>query len=224
MITFNKVGLEYIKGDTVLDSISFEIQKGEFVYVTGKSGAGKTSLLRMIYADLRPVRGIVNIFGNDITYITPQNIPYLRRQIGIIFQDFKLIEYKTVFENVRMALEIFDLNKDVVEKRIFQLLHKLGIFDKRDDLIVRLSGGEKQRVAIARALVNDPYIIIADEPTGNMDPENAMIIAKMLANEAQSDKIVLMATHDMFIRKYLPRREIHLSGGKIERDGFVKYS
>lgn len=223
MISFKNVSVEYIKGDTVLDDISLDVEKGEFVYITGRSGAGKSTLLSLIYNDVSPSRGILSINGHDVSAIPANMVPHLRRQIGIIFQDFKLLNNKTVFENVKIALDIFNLNQKLVKERVANMLRKLDIFEKRNDLAITLSGGEKQRVAIARALINDPQIVIADEPTGNIDIDNAREVISMLIDVAGNGAAVLVATHDILIRESFPAREIVLDKGKLISDTYNNY-
>ena len=219
MIRFVNVGVSFLGGYQALNNINFEIGKGEFVYVIGKSGAGKSTLLRLIYADILPTRGVVSIEDNDISLIGPLKVPFLRRQIGVIFQDYKLLENSTVFDNVKLALDIFYMKRSSARERIWPLLRRVGIFEKRDEIVKNLSGGEKQRVAIARALINDPKIILADEPTGNLDEENAENIMTILKQACDAGATVLMATHDTLLRKRHIAREIKLEKGKLTEDG-----
>jgi len=218
MIKFFNVSVAFFGEKKALDNISLKIDKGEFVYITGASGAGKSTMLKLIYADLFPTRGIVLISNKDITNITERSIPYLRRNIGVIFQDFKLLENKTVFENIFITLEIFYLDPKQIEERIFSLLRRLGLFSRRDTIVKKLSGGEKQRVAIARALINEPSIILADEPTGNLDPDRAEDIIKLLQDIAKQGSTVLVATHDKHLIERFCGRTIFLKNGKIEAD------
>ncbi|MBZ4672066.1 cell division ATP-binding protein FtsE [Deferribacterales bacterium Es71-Z0220] len=218
MIKFFNVSVAFFGEKKALDNISLKIDKGEFVYITGASGAGKSTLLKLIYADLFPTRGVVLISNKDITNITERSIPYLRRNIGVIFQDFKLLENKTVFENIFMTLEIFYMDSKQIEERIFSLLRRLGLFSRRDTIVKKLSGGEKQRVAIARALINEPSIVLADEPTGNLDPERAEDIIKLLKDIANQGSTVLVATHDKHLIEKFGGRTIYLKNGKIEAD------
>jgi cell division transport system ATP-binding protein len=218
MIKLFNVSVSFYGEKKALDNVSLKIDKGEFVYITGASGAGKSTLLRLIYADLLPTRGVVLIANKDITNITPKSIPYLRRNIGVIFQDFKLLEEKTVFDNIFMTLEIFYIKPEQIENRIFSILRRLGLFSRRDTIVKKLSGGEKQRVAIARALINEPSIILADEPTGNLDPERGEDIIKLLQDIANQGNTVLVATHDKALIEKMPARTIYLKNGKVEAD------
>ncbi|MGA1847350.1 cell division ATP-binding protein FtsE [Deferribacter abyssi] len=218
MIDFHNVSVSFIGDKKALNNVSFKIDRGEFVYITGKSGAGKSTLLRLIYADLYPTSGIVLVGKKNVSYITKNSIPYLRRNIGVIFQDFKLLEDYTVYENIKIALEIFYLDKAHMENKIIPLLHKLDIFKRRNTVVKKLSGGEKQRVAIARALINEPLIILADEPTGNLDPERAETTIKLLQDIAKNGSTVLVATHDEYMINKYPARVIKLENGKLVSD------
>ncbi len=218
LIKFINVGVSFIGGYQALNNINVEIKRGQFVYIIGKSGAGKSTFLRLIYADLLPSRGVVSIENRDVNLISHKEIPFLRRQIGVIFQDYKLLENLSVFDNVKLALDIFYMKRSAAKERIWPLLQKVGIFEKRDDIVKNLSGGEKQRVAIARALINDPKIILADEPTGNLDMENAENIISLLKECTLTGATVIMATHDKLLREKYPAREIELEKGKVIKD------
>ena len=217
MIRFERVGVVYT-GNHALHDVTFHIPRGEFVYIMGASGAGKSTLLRLIYADMLPTSGIVRIDGSDISFLPQRRIPYLRRQVGIVFQDYMLLEDRSVFDNVRMALDIYYFKKSQARERIWVLLKRLGIFELRDSEVRRLSGGEKQRVAIARALVNTPRIVLADEPTGNLDAANAEIIMKLLFQAKDSGTTVLMATHDINMVEKYPARKLILDKGRLKFD------
>ena len=173
LVKFVNVGVSFTGGYQALNNVNIEIKSGEFVYIIGKSGAGKSTLLRLIYADLLPIRGVISVEGRDLNLMKRIEVPFLRRQIGVVFQDYKLLENLSVFDNVKLGLDIFYMKRSQAKERIWPLLKRVGMFEKRDDIVKNLSGGEKQRVAIARALINDPKIILADEPTGNLDMENA---------------------------------------------------
>lgn len=218
MIKFFNVTVSFFGDKKALDNASFKISPNEFVYITGPSGAGKSTLLRLIYADQLPTRGVVLISNKDISHITRGSIPYLRRNIGVVFQDFKLLENRTVYENVKLALEVFYLENSNMELRILPLLRRLGIYTKRNTIVKKLSGGEKQRVAIARALINEPSIVLADEPTGNLDPERAENTMKLLIETAKMGAAVIVATHDINLIEKYPARVIELDSGKIVKD------
>lgn len=218
MIKFFNVSVSFFQEKKALDNVNLKIDKGELVYITGPSGAGKSTLLRLIYADLVPTKGIVLVANKDISNITKNSISYLRRNIGVIFQDFKLLEEKSVFENIFMTLEIFYMNKNEVDNKIFSVLKRLGIYSRRDTIVKKLSGGEKQRVAIARALINEPSIILADEPTGNLDLDRSYDIMQLLQNIAKHGSTVLIATHDTNLINRFKARVVKLTNGKIESD------
>lgn len=218
MIKFFNVTVNFYGEKRALDNVSFDVKKGEFVYITGESGAGKSTLLRLIYADLLPTKGVVLVSNKDISHISKHSIPYLRRNIGVVFQDYKLLEDKTVYENVRMALEIFYLEKKSMENRILPLLRRLGIYSRRETLVRKLSGGEKQRVAIARALINEPSIILADEPTGNLDKERAEDIVQLLRDTVEMGATVMIATHDKYLIDKHKGRIIELKQGQLVND------
>jgi cell division transport system ATP-binding protein len=218
MIKFFNVTVSFFQEKKALDNVSLKVDKGEFVYITGESGAGKSTLLRLIYADLVPTKGIVLVANKDIGNITKNTIAYLRRNIGVIFQDFKLLEERTVYENVFMSLEIFYMDKKDVDNKIFSILKRLGIYSRRDTIVKKLSGGEKQRVAIARALINEPAIILADEPTGNLDLERSYDIMQLLQNIARQGSTVLVATHDINLINRFKARVVKLKNGKVESD------
>jgi cell division transport system ATP-binding protein len=218
MIELHKVDVTYEDGSQGLSSIDIHIQSGELVYVTGYSGAGKTTLLRLLYADLIASRGIVKLDNQNLSNIKSKNIAYLRRNIGVIFQDFKLLEELTVYENLTLPLEIFYLSQKLIQERVYSLLKELNIFVHRNSKVKKLSGGEKQRVAVARALINDPSLVLADEPTGSLDPKNADKIMDMLLNKTQKGTTILIATHDQRIMKEYPGRVVYLERGKLSYD------
>ncbi len=218
MIDIRKVDVTYEDGNKGLSNIDLQIDKGELVYVTGSSGAGKSTLLRLMYADIMPSRGIVKLEGQDIGGMNHNSRAFLRRNVGVIFQDFKLLEDATVYENLVLPLEIFYLSNSVIEPKIHHILKALDIFQHRNSDVKKLSGGEKQRVAVARALLNDPLIVVADEPTGSLDPKNADKIMDMLLHKSAKGTTILIATHDQRIIKEYPGRVIYLDRGKLTFD------
>jgi len=218
VIELHKVDVVYEDGNQGLKAVDLHISDGELVYITGNSGAGKTSLLRLLYADLEPARGIVKLDKKNIGRLKSNSIAYLRRDIGVVFQDFKLIEDMTVYENLTLPLEIFYLSKNIIQERIYTLLRQLDIFTHRDFPVKKLSGGEKQRVALARALINEPVLVLADEPTGNLDIKNADKVMDILLNKTAKGTTILIATHDQRIIKEYPGRIIQLDNGKINYD------
>ena len=194
----------YQRDNIVLSDVTFSIGKGEFVYLIGKTGSGKSSLLRTLYAELPVSEGVVNVAGYDLTDLPRKDIPYLRRKLGIVFQDFQLLDDRNVEANLEFVLRATGwYDEEQINNRIDEVLEKVGLGDKRKSMPYNLSGGERQSVAIARALLNDPDIILADEPTGNLDPETTLDVLKVLLKIAESGTAVLMATHNYgLIQKY----------------------
>ena len=194
----------YQRDNIVLSDVTFSIGKGEFVYLIGRTGSGKSSLLRTLYAELPAYEGTVNVAGFDLTEIRRKEIPYLRRKLGIVFQDFQLLDDRNVEANLEFVLKATGwYDEDEINERIDLVLDKVGLKDKRKNMPYNLSGGERQGVAIARALLNNPDVILADEPTGNLDPETALDVLKVLLRIADSGTAVLMATHNYgLIQKY----------------------
>jgi cell division transport system ATP-binding protein len=202
-------------GQHVLDKIDFSMKRGEFVYLVGPTGAGKSSLMRLLYFDLKPNSGRVKVAGYDSNAITQRQIPLLRRRLGIVFQDFKLLEDRTVYENVAFALYVTNAKRTDVKKRVLHVLADVGLSHKRNQMPHELSGGEQQRVVIARALVNEPSILIADEPTGNLDPTSSAEIMDLLTKINMRGTAILMATHNYDLVKKYPARIVQLRGGKL---------
>ncbi len=202
----------------VLDDVNLQVGNGEFVFLVGPSGAGKSTLLRLIYMDEFPNDGQVIVGSFVSTNMKRRHIPYLRRKIGIIFQDFKLIEDRNVFENVAVALRVVGETNYNIKRRVMQVLTQVGLYHKRYDFPVTLSGGEQQRVAIARAVVNSPEILLADEPTGNLDPEVTSEIIQLLFRINSAGTAVLMATHNHQLVRNFGQRIVFLRDGTIEED------
>jgi cell division transport system ATP-binding protein len=202
-------------GQLVLDRLTLSVRDGEFIYLVGATGAGKSSLLRLLYMDLKPESGTVGVLDYDSETTRPQEIPRLRRRLGIVFQDFKLLEDRDVFENVAFALYVTNTGGSEIKKRVFHALSDVGVSHKRNQMPHELSGGEQQRVVIARALVNTPSLLLADEPTGNLDPSASAEIMELLIKINMRGTAVLMATHNYdLVRKY-PARVIQLKDGKL---------
>jgi cell division transport system ATP-binding protein len=202
-------------GQIILDHLELSIKDGEFVYLVGATGAGKSSLLRILYMDLKPESGNVRVFDYDSGTTKSSEIPQLRRRLGIVFQDFKLLEDRDVFENVAFALYVTDTRGSDIKRRVFHALSDVGVSHKRNQMPHELSGGEQQRVVIARALVNSPSLLLADEPTGNLDPASSSEIMELLKKINMRGTAVLMATHNYdLVRKY-PARVIQLKDGKL---------
>lgn len=219
MIVFEHVSKQYngTSGVALVD-INFHIKEGEFVSIVGQSGAGKSTLLKMIFAEERPTEGKVLIKGRDITQIKTSKLPILRRHIGVVFQDFKLLDKKTVFENVAFAMEVANRSDKEIKRDVPQVLDIVGLLAKVDRYPHELSGGEKQRVSIARALVHKPDIIVADEPTGNLDLVNTWDIVQLLTKINQYGTTVILATHNREIVNLLNKRVITIDSGRITKD------
>ncbi|MFA6285121.1 MAG: cell division ATP-binding protein FtsE [Parcubacteria group bacterium] len=220
MIEFRNVKKIYTGGihTVALDDISFIIQKEEFVSLVGHSGAGKSTLLKLLYAEEKPTSGGIFFNDEDISELTPKQLPFYRRRIGTVFQDFKLLPKKTLFENVAFALEVSDHSDKEIRELVPQILEIVGLAHKTDSYPREISGGEQQRVAIARALVHRPPLIIADEPTGNLDPISSWGIIQLLLKINKLGTTVLLATHNKDIVNRLKKRVITLDQGKIIRD------
>ena len=218
MIKLENVTKTY-KGDVpALRNADVEIAKGEFVFLVGASGSGKSTFLRLVNREERPEQGRIFVAGKDILELSSWKVPYLRRNIGSVFQDFKLLTGKTVFENVAFALEVIGRPKHVVKTQVPAILELVGLGGKMDSFPHELSGGEQQRVSVARAFVNRPLILLADEPTGNLDPATSVGIMRLLDRINRTGTTVLMATHDRSIVDTMRRRVIELDRGAIVRD------
>ena len=215
MIQLHNISLAYQHDASALNNINLKIGKGEFVFLTGPSGAGKTTLLRLLYAALTPTRGQVLIDGQNISRMSTSQIPYLRRSIGVVFQDFKLLQNRTVFENVSITLEVLGWGRGDISKKTMHILKQMGIESKYNLITQRLSGGEQQRVALARALVNDPKILLADEPTGNLDDANKNQILNIFKEANVRGTTVVVATHDRRLIENAHKRLITLNKGEI---------
>ena len=218
MIRLENVTKTYKNGTVAVRNISLDVQKGEFVFFVGSSGSGKSTFLRLITKEEAPENGKIWVAGKDIGELTPWKVPFLRRNIGCVFQDFKLLPNKSVYENVAFALEVIGRPRSVVKTQVPQILDLVGLGKKADNLPSELSGGEQQRVSIARAFVNRPLILLADEPTGNLDPTTTIGIMRLLDRINRTGTTVLMATHDQGIVDQMRRRVIELDRGSIIRD------
>ncbi|MEI8202557.1 MAG: ATP-binding cassette domain-containing protein [Bacteroidota bacterium] len=209
----------------ILSNISFSIEKNEFAYLIGKTGSGKTSLLKMIYADIPLTLGEANVVDFDLRTIRNKDIPKLRRKIGIVFQDFQLLNDRNVNENLKFVMKATGWKDKVkMQERIQEVLEKVGLARKLNSMPHQLSGGEQQRVVIARALVNDPEIILADEPTGNLDPETSESLVDLLMEISRSGRAVLMATHDYSLFKKFPARTFSCENGKVIDSNIARVS
>jgi cell division transport system ATP-binding protein len=218
MISLSHVTKTYKDTVTALDDVSIEIAKGEFVFVVGPSGSGKSTLIRLLLKEEEPSGGDIYVAGKHIGKLSPWKVPYLRRNLGTVFQDFKLLPDKNVFDNVAFALEVIGKPRTVIHQRVPEILSLVGLGDKLPNYPDELSGGEQQRVSIARAFINRPLILLADEPTGNLDPATSVDIMKLLDRINRTGTTVLMATHDNAIVDAMRRRVIELDSGKVVRD------
>jgi cell division transport system ATP-binding protein len=218
MIQLYRVTKQY-EGVSALREVSFTVDKGEFVFVTGPSGAGKTTLLKILFCAERADAGQIIIQGVNVFRLDRSGIPYLRRNMGFVFQDYKLLPHKTVFENIALALKVVGTPYGEIEKRAYQVLKKVGMEGKRHLTPPKLSGGEQQRVAVARALVNEPRVILADEPTGNLDPQSGQEIFRMFKDINMKGTTVIVATHDWETVRQMQRRIITMERGKVTDDG-----
>lgn len=219
MIKFNHAYKVYPGSVQALKNVNLEIEKGEFVFLKGGSGAGKTTLFRLLSAYDRPTSGHVGVLGFDIKHITQKEIPFFRRRIGVVYQDFRLLKNKTVSENISLPLEIAGDREKYIRERTDQVLEQVGLSHKKNDFPGQLSGGEQQRVAIARAIIHHPGILIADEPTGNLDPYLAREIMNLLDKINAQGTTVFVATHDHNLVQTLGRRTVEISSGEIVADG-----
>ncbi|MDZ5623361.1 cell division ATP-binding protein FtsE [Nocardioides bizhenqiangii] len=219
MIRFEKVTKNYPgPGKPALDQVTVDIDKGEFVYLVGQSGSGKSTALRLVLRELRPTTGRVYVAGKEINRMAGWKVPRLRRQVGTVFQDFRLLPNKTVAENVAFALQVIGKSRREINRVVPETLEVVGLKDKAGRMPDELSGGEQQRVAIARAFVNRPMIIIADEPTGNLDPQTSVGIMGLLEDINERGTTVVMATHDHGIVDQFRKRVVELEQGKVVRD------
>jgi cell division transport system ATP-binding protein len=218
MILMKDIYKTYGNGVTALNGINVEIEQGEFVYIVGPSGAGKSSFIKLMYREIKPTRGSLRINNRDISELKEKEVPLLRRNIGVIFQDFRLLPKLSVYENVAFALEVIEESPRNIRKRVMDVLDLVGLKNKSRFFPNELSGGEQQRVSIARAIVNRPKIVIADEPTGNLDPDTSWEIMKVFEEINNSGTTIIMATHSKEIVNTIKKRVIAIEDGLIVRD------
>jgi len=218
MLELRKVTKAYPNGPIALNDVTLSVAQGEFVFVVGQSGAGKTTLTKLLLREEKPTQGQIILNGRDITKIRASEIPYLRRSIGVVFQDFRLMPNWTVEENVAFAMLVVEASPRLIHRRVAKVLELVGLAHKAKQLPGKLSGGEQQRVALARAIANQPAFVIADEPTGNLDPETAWGIVKLLLEINAAGTTTLMVTHAKQIVDSLRKRVIALEGGSVVRD------
>ncbi|MEG2289115.1 MAG: cell division ATP-binding protein FtsE [Clostridium sp.] len=218
MIDFKNVTKVYNNNVLALSNLNVHIDQGEFVFLVGPSGAGKSTFIKMLLKEVDTTAGSVIVAGSDLTKLTRSEVPYYRRKIGVVFQDFRLIQSLNVFENVAFALRVIGANEKDIQKKVPAVLSMVGLFKKRNAFPNELSGGEQQRVSIARAIVNSPSLLIADEPTGNLDPETSLEIMDILSDISRAGTTIVMATHARDIVNSMKKRVIAIEKGVIARD------
>ncbi|MGH2948036.1 MAG: cell division ATP-binding protein FtsE [Solirubrobacteraceae bacterium] len=218
VIEFANVSKRYESGDTGLDDASFAIQPGEFVFLVGASGSGKSTTMRLLIKETEPTQGTIRVAGRDLADITRRKAPYYRRNLGVVFQDYKLLPNRTVYENVAYALQVTGGSRREIREKVPDILRLTGLSLKLHNHPDQLSGGEQQRVSVARAFVNHPPLLLADEPTGNLDPETSIGIMQLLYRINRTGTTVVVATHDVEMVDKMRRRVIELSGGRVVRD------
>ncbi|EAU43378.1 cell division ATP-binding protein [Fulvimarina pelagi HTCC2506] len=215
MIRFDNVGLRYDAGEEILRDLTFEIRKQSFQFLTGPSGAGKTSLLRMLFLALRPTRGSISVLGRDVATLSRRDLPSIRRRIGIVFQDFRLLDHLTTFENVALPLRVRGRSEESYRQDVVDLIEWVGLGARMNASPVTMSGGEKQRAAIARALIDQPDILLADEPTGNVDPPMARRLLRLFLELNRTGTAVVIATHDFGLMDQIGARRLMLGEGRL---------
>ncbi|ADL08427.1 cell division ATP-binding protein FtsE [Thermosediminibacter oceani] len=218
MIEMVGVSKVYPGGSVALQDISVKIEKGEFVFLVGPTGAGKSTFIKLLFREELPTRGQIFFNGKNITRLRPNEVPYLRRRLGVVFQDFRLLPQKTVYENVAFAMEVVEASPREIKKRVPKVLEMVGLSHKLNARPHELSGGEQQRVALARALVNNPDVIIADEPTGNLDPDTSWEIMKLLNEINKKGTTLIVATHAKEVVDVMRKRVLQLENGRLVRD------
>ena len=218
MIHMKNVTKVYENGAVALNNINVDIRKGEFVFLVGSSGAGKSTFIKMLFREVLPSSGILTVNGRDVIRMANKEVPYLRRSLGVIFQDYRLLPEKTVYENISFAMQVIEAPRRLMQRSVNSVLDIVGLRDKYKCFPHQLSGGEQQRVAIARAIVNNPSIVIADEPTGNLDPETSWGFMDIFQRINAAGTTIVMATHDKTIVDAMQRRVIAIEDGQIVRD------
>ena len=218
MLEMRHAGKVYPGGAVALEDINVHISPGEFVFLVGPSGAGKSTFIRLISREIEPTSGQILVDGVDVMKLKRGDIPYLRRQLGIVFQDFRLLNDRTAYENVAFAMEVIEAPRRLIRQRVNEVLDLVGLKGRGNNYPGEMSGGEQQRVAIARAIVNDPLLVIADEPTGNLDPETSKEIMEIFSEINSRGTTIIMATHDKTMVDYMQKRVIALENGRLVRD------
>ena len=215
LVRFENVGLRYGMGGEVLRDLTFRIEPGAFMFLTGPSGAGKTSLLRLLFMSLKPTRGLISLFGHDVATVTKDALAVLRRRIGLVFQDFRLLDHLTTYDNVALPLRVLGRTEASYREEVIELLRWVGLGDRLWALPPVLSGGEKQRAAIARAVIARPELLLADEPTGNVDPNLAQRLLRLFVELNRSGTSVVIATHDIALMNQYDARRLVLHDGRL---------
>ena len=218
MIYMEGIGLVYPDGTRALRGVDLHVERGEFLFLVGASGSGKSSLLSLIFREFVPTEGRVIVAGQDVAALPRKAVPFLRRQVGVVFQDFRLLPDRTIWENVAFALDVLGVGRKEKHYKVPISLELVGLADRGDAFPHQLSGGEQQRISIARALVNAPPVLLADEPTGNLDPDVSWEIVQLLANIAERGTTVVVGTHDKYIVDRMHRRVVNLVQGTVVRD------
>lgn len=216
MIRFDNVGVRYGMGDEVLKDLSFDIKPASFQFLTGPSGAGKTSLLRLLFMSLKPTRGVITVFGKDAASLTRDEFPAIRRRVGIVFQDFRLLSHLTLYENVALPLRVRGHDESSYRRDVIELLKWVGLAERIDAFPPVLSGGEQQRAAVARALIDQPELLLADEPTGNLDPALAKRLLRLFVELNRTGTSVVIATHDLGLMDQYQARRLVLEKGRLQ--------
>ncbi len=222
MVRFENVGLRYGMGPEVLRDLTFSIEPRSFQFLTGPSGAGKTSLLRLLFLSIRPTRGLITLFGHDVARLSKDAFATLRRRIGVVFQDFRLLDHMTTYENVALPFRVQGRDEDSYRNEVIELLQWVGLGDRLSALPPVLSGGEKQRAAIARAVIARPQLLLADEPTGNVDPELAQRLLRLFIELNKSGTSIVIATHDMALMDQFDAPRLVLHEGRLRQYRYVQ--
>ena len=218
MIDMKNVSVIYDNGAVALENVNVHIGKGEFVFIVGASGAGKSTFVKLLLREILPTSGAIRVNGKDVVHMQHDEVPYLRRGLGVIFQDYRLLPEKTVFENVAFAMQVIEAPRRLIQRSVNSVLDVVGLREKYRCFPSQLSGGEQQRVAIARAIVNSPALVIADEPTGNLDPDTSWDIMDIFQRINKSGTTIIMATHDKTIVDRMKKRVIAIEDGHVVRD------
>lgn len=218
MITLENVSKTYSTGSPALNNINLEIENGEFVFIVGNSGSGKSTLIKLLLKELEPTSGKIYVNNRYVNKLSRKKLPMLRRDIGVVFQDFRLLNDRNVYDNIAFAMKVVEAPQRQIRSKVLAMLSMVGLLDKYRSFPKQMSGGEQQRVALARALVNEPKILLADEPTGNLDPDNAWEIMKLLEEINNKGTTVVVVTHNLEIVKYMKKRVITIQDGSIVSD------